>query len=98
EAVDSLIFYTGAFYGVVPNEALLESIRLQWLLKTGYEVLMTPVTYPLVAWLKRYEGYDWFDSGQDYNPFKVERRGRWRRRRRPRRRWSADRFSSAGSR
>ena len=71
EGIDSLIFYTGAFYGILPNEALIGAIWLQWLLKTGYEVVMTPITYPLVAWMKRKEGYDWFDTRQDYNPFKV---------------------------
>lgn len=71
EGIDSLIFYTGAFYGILPTDALIQAIWLQWLLKTGYEVIMTPVTYPLVAWMKRLEGYDWFDLHQNYNPFKV---------------------------
>jgi len=69
--VDSLIFYTGAFYGLLPTAELIGLIWLQWLLKTAYEVVMTPITYPLVAWMKRLEGYDWFDYQQDYNPFKV---------------------------
>jgi hypothetical protein len=34
-----------------------------------YEALATPLTYASVAWLKRREGVDPFDTQTDFNPF-----------------------------
>ena len=43
----------------------------QYLLKTSWEVVMTPVTYRVVAALKRAEDEDWYDRHTDFNPFRV---------------------------
>jgi hypothetical protein len=36
-----------------------------------YETLATPLTYAGVAWLKRQEGVDAFDTLTDFNPFTL---------------------------
>lgn len=36
-----------------------------------YEFLMTPVTYRIVAALKRAEGMDVYDRGTNFNPFRI---------------------------
>jgi hypothetical protein len=41
------------------------------LLKTGWEVVMTPVTYRVVAFLKRAEAEDWYDRNTDFSPFRI---------------------------
>jgi len=56
ETLDSLLFMTIAFYGIVPNEALPGMILAQTLFKTGYEIVVTPVTYYVVSLAKKYEG------------------------------------------
>jgi uncharacterized PurR-regulated membrane protein YhhQ (DUF165 family) len=43
----------------------------QYCLKTGWEVVMTPVTYRVVAWLKKKEDEDYYDVGTNFSPFKV---------------------------
>ncbi|MGN6564015.1 MAG: queuosine precursor transporter [Thermomicrobiales bacterium] len=61
QALDSLIFITLAFAGLLPPAALLAAVLTQWLLKSGYEIIATPLTYLVVGFLKRTEGLDPFD-------------------------------------
>ena len=37
----------------------------QFILKVSWEVLLTPVTYAVVGWLKRKEGVDVYDVGTE---------------------------------
>jgi len=71
EGIDSLIFYPLAFYGMAdwPVSALGEVMLSQFVLKVSWEVLLTPVTYAVVGWLKRKEGMDVYDIGTDFTPF-----------------------------
>ena len=48
----------------------------QWVLKVAWAVLLTPVTYAVVGWLKRAEGVDVFDAGTGFTPFRQRRRAR----------------------
>jgi len=41
----------------------------QWALKTGWEALLTPVTYKAVGFLKAREGVEVFDTDTDFSPF-----------------------------
>jgi len=73
EGVDSLIFYPLAFLGAVGWTPHLVVVVLftQWALKVGWEVLLTPLTYLVVGWLKRAEGVDVYDEGTDFSPFRA---------------------------
>ncbi|WCM29390.1 queuosine precursor transporter [Sphingomonas sp. QA11] len=73
EGVDSLIFYPLAFIGAVgwTNDLVLKVLVTQWVLKVSWEVLLTPLTYLVVNFLKRREGVDVFDDGTDFTPFKA---------------------------
>ena len=73
QGIDSLIFYPLAFYGAPgwPVEAMLAVMVSQFVLKVAWEVLLTPVTYAVVGFLKRREGVDVFDVGTDFSPFKA---------------------------
>lgn len=73
QGIDSLIFYPLAFYGAAgwPVEAMLAVMVSQFALKVSWEVLLTPVTYALVGFLKRREGVDVYDSGTDFTPFRA---------------------------
>lgn len=73
EGVDSLLFYPLAFWhsGLIPD-ALLPTIMLsQFLSKVGVEVLLTPLTYKIVALLKRAEQEDHYDLETDFSPFSL---------------------------
>lgn len=71
EGVDSLIFYPLAFWGAEgwTHMLVIQVLFTQWALKVSWEVLLTPVTYLVVGFLKRREGVDVFDEGTDFTPF-----------------------------
>ena len=71
EGADSLIFYPLAFLGLPdwPMQAMLMVMLSQFVLKVSWEVILTPVTYAVVGFLKRAEGVDVFDRGTDVSPF-----------------------------
>ena len=71
ELIDSSIFYMTAFYGIWSTEQVIAVAIAQYFLKTGWEVVMTPVTYRVVAWLKKKEEEDYYDVGTNFSPFKV---------------------------
>ena len=72
EAVDSGLFYFIAFWGIWPEGQVMQVALAQYVLKTGWEVLMTPVTYKVVHFLKRKENEDWYDRHTDFNPFRLK--------------------------
>src|SRR5262245_8921462 len=71
EGLDSLIFVTIAFWGIIPPAGLLSAIVTQWLFKVAYEALATPLTYTAVGFLKRQEGLDVFDRDTSFNPLAL---------------------------
>jgi uncharacterized integral membrane protein (TIGR00697 family) len=74
EAVDSALFYPLAFYnsGIMPNELILTLVISQFVAKTFVEVVMTPVTYRVVAFLKRAENEDYYDRNTNFTPFQIK--------------------------
>jgi uncharacterized integral membrane protein (TIGR00697 family) len=72
QAVDSLIFYPLAFWGVWDGDKLVLVLATQWALKVGWEALLTPVTYAVVGFLKRREGVDVYDRDTDFTPFRAK--------------------------
>lgn len=74
EGVDSLLFYPLAFYGggLIADEMLPRIMLVQFVAKVGVEILFTPVTYRVVAFLKRAEHEDYYDRHTDFNPFSLK--------------------------
>ena len=72
EGVDSIVFYPVAFFGVWSNNLLIEVLISNYLIKVGWEALVTPVTYKVVAFLKRAESEDYYDYGTDFTPFSID--------------------------
>ena len=74
EAVDSALFYPLAFYGsgIVPDDMLIPVMLFQFVAKVGVEVAFTPVTYRVVAALKRAEQEDYYDRDTDFSPFTLK--------------------------
>ena len=71
QGVDSLLFYPLAFLGVWPNAQVATVLVTNWAMKVGWEIVLTPVTYAVVGWLKRREGIDVFDAGTNFTPFRT---------------------------
>jgi len=72
ELIDSSLFYFIAFYGIWANGDLLKIVVAQYILKTSWEIVMTPVTYKVVGFLKRIENEDYYDRNTDFTPFSVK--------------------------
>jgi uncharacterized integral membrane protein (TIGR00697 family) len=68
QGLDSLVFMTLAFIGTIPLTVLAGAIMAQWLSKSVYEAIITPLTYVLVNFLKKREGLDVFDTDTRFNP------------------------------
>lgn len=68
EGIDTVIFISVAFLGVIPTASLAQAILTQWVFKVAYEVVATPLTYLIVGFLKRKEGVDTYDYGTNFSP------------------------------
>jgi len=72
QLVDSVLFYTLAFYGNWTSEQLLVVMFSNYTIKVLWEALMTPVTYALVGFLKRREHADVYDRDTSFTPFSLK--------------------------
>lgn len=75
QAVDTVLVITLTFVGTAPMSTLLNLIGTSYLLKVGYEVIATPLTYLVIHWLKSSEGADAFDRHESFNPFAFSNPG-----------------------
>lgn len=71
EGVDSLLFTTIAFGGVWSLPLVATVIFWNFVLKTAYEVVATPLTYLVIHRLKRAEHSDPYDTRTDFSPFRL---------------------------
>ena len=72
EAVDSLIFIAVAsLFGVFPWVIFWSLVVTNYIFKVSIEVLMTPLTYWIVAKLKRAENEDYYDTNTRFNILPV---------------------------
>ncbi len=72
ELVDSSLFYAIAFYGIWATGDVVKVALVQYVLKTGWEVFMTPVTYKIVGFLKSKEEEDFYDRDTRFTPFTLD--------------------------
>ena len=75
QAFDSITFYPIAFFGIWESTTLVKVILFNWAMKVLVEVVLTPVTYAVVGFLKRAEGVDTYDRGTHFNPFTLRDEG-----------------------
>jgi uncharacterized integral membrane protein (TIGR00697 family) len=72
QGVDSLLFYPIAFMGIWTFDTLLAVVLFNWAFKITVEIVMTPVTYMVVAKLKQVENEDYFDDNTNFTPFSLK--------------------------
>jgi queuosine precursor transporter len=72
ELVDSAIFYFAAFFGREPPSHLIAVMFTQYVLKSGWEIVATPLTYRVVAFLKKAEKEDYYDTHTNFTPFSLK--------------------------
>ncbi|MCL5676970.1 MAG: queuosine precursor transporter [Firmicutes bacterium] len=71
EGLDTVIFVLAAFAGSLPPPLLGRVILSNYAAKVALEVLLTPVTYTVVGFLKRAENEDYYDRHTNFNPFVI---------------------------
>jgi queuosine precursor transporter len=71
ELVDSSLFLFIAFAGSTPRHELLTALLTQYVMKSSWEIISTPVTYKLVNFLKRAEHEDYYDRDTNFTPFSL---------------------------
>lgn len=64
ELIDSLVFLPLAFLGLMPVEALIEMTICQVFLKTGYEIVILPLTSLFVKLVDKYEENGGISNGK----------------------------------
>ncbi|MBI1857889.1 MAG: queuosine precursor transporter [Candidatus Melainabacteria bacterium] len=74
EGVDTLVFYPLALGGLLafPWPLILKVMIANYILKVLWEIIATPVTYKIVAFLKKVEKEDYYDYKTNFNPFVVK--------------------------
>ena len=68
QGLDSMVFISLAFFGTIPIKGLVLAIITQWLVKSAYEAIATPLTYVSVRFLKKHEDLDVYDYHTHFNP------------------------------
>jgi len=71
EGIDTMIFCTIAFSGILPKQVFWAVLVSNYIFKCAVEILLTPLTYQIVGFLKRKENTDVYDYGVKYNPFQI---------------------------
>lgn len=71
QGLDSAVFVSLAFFGMLTTGNLVTTILSQWVIKTLYEVVATPLTYAIVGHLKRVEGLDTYDYHTNFSPLAL---------------------------
>lgn len=69
EGVNTALFYEIALHDVLPSSLLVRGILMGWVIKVLVEVVMLPITYGVVRFLKKAESADHYDYGTNFNPF-----------------------------
>lgn len=72
EFFDTTIFLFIAFAGVLPWNLIWIIWVSNYIFKVGIEVIFLPITYRVVAFLKRKENEDYYDVETNFNPIRLK--------------------------
>jgi queuosine precursor transporter len=73
QAVDTLTFFAIATaLGVFPPFLFVTLVVTNYLIKVSVEVILTPITLRIIAFLKKTEGEDYYDYDTNFNPFRLD--------------------------
>lgn len=71
EGIDTVLFISMAFLGVMPIGVVLQLMVTQFIFKLGIEIVFTPLTYIIIAKIKKVEGVDVLGA-TSYNPLTLK--------------------------
>jgi len=71
QGLDTVFFVLVAFAGILPGSVLWSIIITNYIFKVGIEVVLTPVTYRGIKYVKEREQIDVYDTHTKLNPFSI---------------------------
>ncbi len=71
QLIDSVIFTVIAFVGIIAWQDVIVLSISAYLCKVIFQILMTPIIYVSVKFLKKHEHIDIFDRNTNFNPFNL---------------------------
>lgn len=71
ELLDTTVFGLVAFYGILHGSDMIKFILIGWIFKTSVEIILLPVSYRVINFLKKVEHVDHYDKKTDFTPFKF---------------------------
>jgi len=72
ELVDSFVFIlVASLFNIFPWSLFITLVLTNYLFKCTVEVIMTPITYLVVNYLKRQENEDYYDRDTNFTPFQI---------------------------
>lgn len=72
EGIDTILFVLIAFWGVLEPSLIITIIISNYIFKSGFEIVATPLTYVVVDFLKRTEHENYYDKNTNFNPFSLK--------------------------
>lgn len=70
--IDTTLFCHIAFYNILPEAVIWKIIITLYLFKLIYEIVMLPMTYAVVAFLKKKDNVDYYDRNTRFTPFSLK--------------------------
>lgn len=71
QALDAAVFIPLVYLGRFELSFIAMASLTHWLVKVGYEIIATPLTYATVNYLKKKEAVDTYDYETRFNPFVI---------------------------
>ncbi len=71
QGLDAAVFIPLVFLGRFELSFIIMASLTHWLVKVGYEIIATPLTYATVNYLKKKEAVDAYDCETRFNPFVI---------------------------
>lgn len=69
---DTTVFLLIAFAGVLPWNLIWIIWISNYIFKILVEIILLPVTYKVIGWLKKREEVDYYDTSTNFNPIKIK--------------------------
>ncbi len=70
--IDIVLFLFLGFYGSIPDAVLIKLIIAAYVKKIICQILLLPLIWNLIEYLKNAEGFDIYDYSTNYNPFSFD--------------------------
>jgi len=72
QGIDTILFVLIAFTGTLPRAVIRSIVITNYIFKVLIEVVLLPITYRIVIYLKKTEKEDYYDTNTDFNPFHIK--------------------------